>query len=147
MGSGEAEMLFTELEKIREEDVRSRLEEQLRARGVDPAILSQELGAGVTVEQLLSDVVDELIAEAADANRESFRARQRIGFAQARESGRAVGRPTRRADDQFERVRAMYEEKEISGAEAAKLLGVARGTFYRWLKETSENAGGGGNKR
>ena len=143
MGSGEAEMLFTELKKIREEDVRARLEEQLRARGVDPAILSQELGAGVTVEQLLSDVVDELIAEAADANRESFRARQRIGFAQARESGRAVGRPTRRADDQFERVRAMYEEKEISGAEAAKLLGVARGTFYRWLKETSENAGGG----
>ena len=57
MGSGEAEMLFTELKKIREEDVRARLEEQLRARGVDPAILSQELGAGVTVEQLLSDVV------------------------------------------------------------------------------------------
>lgn len=130
-------MLFTELQKIQERDVHARLEEQLRARGIDPAILSQELGEGVTVEQLLSDVVDALITQAADANRESFRARQQQGFAQARAKGRAVGRPTRREAEDFARVRAMYEEKEISGAQAAQMLGVARGTFYRWLKETA----------
>lgn len=141
---GDRVMLFTELQKIRQENVHERLEERLRARGIDPSILGQELGRGITVEDLLSDVVDELIAEAADANRESFRARQRKGFRQAQAEGRAVGRPTRRTDTEFLRVKAMYEEKEISGAEAANMLGIARGTFYRWLKETSENSGGGG---
>ncbi len=136
-------MLFTELKKIKDDDIEAILAERVKARGLDPAVLQQSLAGKLTVEQLISDVVEELIGEAADANRESFRARQRKGFEQAQAGGKAVGRPSRRSDETFEQVRRMYEAHEISGAHAAQMLGVARGTFYRWLKEISENSGGG----
>lgn len=131
-------MLFTELKKIQDDDIEQALEERLKARGLDPAILHQSLGGSdVTVEELISDVVDGLIAQAVDANRESFRARQRKGFEQAQAAGKSVGRPSRKSPAAFAQVRRMYEAHEISGAQAADLLGVARGTFYRWLKEST----------
>lgn len=136
-------MLFTELKKIKDDDIQVVLAERMKARGLDPTILQQKLAGKLTVEQLISDVVEELIDEAATANRESFRARQRKGFEQAQAGGKAVGRPSRKSDETFEQVRRMYEMHEISGAHAAQMLGVARGTFYRWLKEVSENSGGG----
>lgn len=145
-------MLFTELKKIQDDDIEQALEERLKARGLDPAILHQSLGGSdVTVEELISDVVDGLIAQAVDANRESFRARQRKGFEQAQAAGKSVGRPSRKSPAAFAQVRRMYEAHEISGAQAADLLGVARGTFYRWLKESTaekniKDRGGGGGK-
>ena len=145
-------MLFTELKKIQDDDIEQALEERLKARGLDPAILHQSLGGSdVTVEELISDVVDGLIAQAVDANRESFRARQRKGFEQAQAAGKSVGRPSRKSPEAFAQVRRMYEAHEISGAQAADLLGVARGTFYRWLKEITaekniKDRGGGGVK-
>ena len=86
-------MLFTELKKIQDNDIEQTLTAKLEARGIDPSILQQELGdTEVTVEQLISEVVEGLIAQAADANRESFRARQRKGFEQAHAAGKSVGR-------------------------------------------------------
>lgn len=136
-------MLFTELKKIKEEDIQTALMTQMQARGLDPTILQQKLCDKLTVEELISDIVEELIDEAATANRESFRARQRQGFEQAQANGKQVGRPTRKSPESFEQVRRMYETHEISGAQAAQLLGVARGTFYRWLKENPKKSGGG----
>ena len=125
-------MLFTELKKIQDNDIEQTLAEKLEARGIDPSILQQELGGTeVTVEQLISEVVEGLIAQAADANRESFRARQRKGFEQAQAA-------SRKSPESFRQVQQMYETHEISGTQAAALLGVARGTFYRWLKEAQE---------
>lgn len=132
-------MLFTELKKIQDNDIEQTLTAKLEARGIDPSILQQELGdTEVTVEQLISEVVEGLIAQAADANRESFRARQRKGFEQAQAVGKSVGRPSRKSPESFRQVQQMYEMHEISGTQAAALLGVARGTFYRWLKEAHE---------
>lgn len=137
-------MLFTELKKIKEDDIQTALMTQMQARGLDPTILQQKLCGKLTVEELISDIVEELIDEAATANRESFRARQRQGLEQAQANGKPIGRPTRKSPESFEQVRQMYETHEISGAQAAQLLGVARGTFYRWLKENQKNSGGGG---
>lgn len=134
-------MLFTELKKIKENDIEQTLTEKMEERGLDPAILQQSIaGSDVTVEQLISEVVEGLIAQAADANRESFRARQRKGFEQAQAAGKAVGRPSRKSPEAFRQVQQMYETHEISGTQAAALLGVARGTFYRWLKEAQDGA-------
>lgn len=136
-------MLFTELKKIKEDDIQTALMTQMQARGLDPTILQQKLCGKLTVEELISDIVEELIDEAATANRESFRARQRQGLEQAQANGKPIGRPTRKTPESFEQVRQMYETHEISGAQAAQLLGIARGTFYRWLKENPKNSGGG----
>lgn len=134
-------MLFTELKKIKENDIEQTLTEKMEERGLDPTILQQSIaGSDVTVEQLISEVVEGLIAQAADANRESFRARQRKGFEQAQAAGKAVGRPSRKSPEAFRQVQQMYETHEISGTQAAALLGVARGTFYRWLKEAQDGA-------
>lgn len=134
-------MLFTELKKIKENDIEQTLTEKMEERGLDPTILQQSIaGSDVTVEQLISEVVAGLIAQAADANRESFRARQRKGFEQAQAAGKAVGRPSRKSPEAFRQVQQMYETHEISGTQAAALLGVARGTFYRWLKEAQDGA-------
>ena len=87
-------MLFTELKKIQDNDIEQTLTAKLEARGIDPSILQQELGGTeLTVEQLISEVVEGRIAQAADAQPESFRARQRTGFDQAQAAGRSVGGP------------------------------------------------------
>ena len=52
----------------------------------------------------------------------------------------AIGRPTRKQDKRFRKVKDMYLAQEVTGQEAARLLGVAPSTFYRWLRQ--ENMGG-----
>ena len=131
-------MLFTELGKISEEEIPEELRQALIARGLDPALLEERLSGDVTLRALAADVLEALVARAAEANREEFRARQRIGMEQALEQGKAIGRPSVRSDERFIEVRDMYREHEISGQEAADRLGVSRGTFYRWLKEDSQ---------
>lgn len=131
-------MLFTELGKIDEELIAQALQQAAAARGLAPGVLEEELEGKVTLQALATDVLETLIARAAEANREAFRARQRIGMEMAVERGKTIGRPSVRSDERFMEVRDMYREHEISGKEAAGLLGVSRGTFYRWLKEDSE---------
>lgn len=133
-------VLFTELNKIDRPEIWKRLEQSLRERGIDPAVLKQTIGEGVAVEDLLASVLEELIDDAAEANRESFRARQRKGMADARSKGVPIGRPSQKDAAMFAAVKAMYEDRQITGQEAANRLGVARGTFYRWLKEDAEQS-------
>lgn len=133
-------VLFTELNKIDRPEIWKRLEQSLRERGIDPAVLKQAIGEGVAVEDLLASVLEELIDDAAEANRESFRARQRKGMADAQSKGVPIGRPSQKDAAMFAAVKAMYEDRQITGQEAANRLGVARGTFYRWLKEDAEQS-------
>ncbi len=128
-------MLFTELTKIERSDLESRLEQSLTERGLDPELLAQTLGEGVPLKELMLGVIEEAIHEAAAANRESFRARQRKGIQDAIERGMPIGRPSRKDEKKFAEVLALYEDRQMTGDQAAKRLHVARGTFYRWVKE------------
>lgn len=129
-------MLFTELTKIDRSELEDRLEQGLSERGIDPGLLTQTLGEqGVPVRELMLGVIEDAIREAAEANRESFRARQRKGIRDAISRGTPIGRPSRKDDKKFAEVFALYEDRQVTGDEAAKRLHVARGTFYRWVKE------------
>ena len=132
-------MLFTELGKIDEKSIAEALQQAAAARGLAPEVLEEELEGKVTLQALATDVLETLIARAAEANREEFRARQRIGMELAAEQGKTIGRPSVRSDERFIEVRDLYRAHEVSGKEAAAMLNVSRGTFYRWLKEDSEN--------
>lgn len=132
-------VLFTELEKIERKDVKCLLDAALRVRLGNPELLHERLEeADATIEEVLCDVVLALLDNAAQANRESFRARQRKGFQDALEQGRRIGRPSQREDGEFARVRHLYQYERIGGQAAADMLGVSRGTFYRWLKEAKD---------
>ena len=132
-------MLFTELGKIDEKSIAEALQQAAAARGLAPEVLEEELEGKVTLQALATDVLETLIARAAEANREEFRARQRIGMELAAEQGKTIGRPSVRSDERFIEVRDLYRAHEVSGKEAAAMLNVSRGTFYRWLKEDSGN--------
>lgn len=127
--------MFTELTKIERSDLESRLEQSLTERGIDPGLLTQTLGEGVPLKELMLGVIEEAIHEAAAANRESFRARQRKGIQDAIERGMPIGRPSRKDEKKFAEVLALYEDRQMTGDQAAKRLHIARGTFYRWVKE------------
>ncbi len=125
-------MLFIELSKIDRAQVTAALRQAAAAHGIDPDTLED----GLT--EVLADALTALVRQAAEADRDSFRARQKKGMAQAIEQGKPIGRPSLRTAEAFDRVRAMYLEHEVSGSEAATLLHVSRGTFYRWLKESGK---------
>lgn len=112
-------LLFTEIEKIDKEAVRERMQLLLQEKGMEQDVLMDQLTEAVSVQDLLVDVVHSLLEDAAEANRESFRQRQRKGFEQAQEKGLPVGRPCRRDEEQFTRVREQYRSGEINGQEAA----------------------------
>lgn len=131
-------MLFTELDKIREEQIVQVLQQKAAAYGLEPDVLQQMLGDGVTMQTFVTDALKTLLAQASEANREEFRARRRKGVEIALKQGKAIGRPSMRSDERFIEVRDLYRTHEVSGKEAAAMLGVARGTFYRWLKEDEE---------
>ena len=131
-------MLFNELSKIDEKQIEQALQQAAEARGLDPAVLQEKLTGDLTLQDFAADVLETLIARAAEANREEFRARQRIGMEMAMEQGKSIGRPSVRSDERFIEVRDLYRAHEVSGKEAAAMLNVSRGTFYRWLKETEE---------
>ena len=133
-------MLFTELGKIDKEEITEELRQAAEARGLNPALLDEQIEGKISLQALATDVLETLIARAAEANRAEFRARQRMGMEQALEQGKPIGRPSMRSDQHFAEVREMYRAHEISGREAAEMLHVSRGTFYRWLKEEDEKA-------
>lgn len=131
-------MLFTELTKIDRSELQSRLEQSLTERGIDPGLLKETLGEKVPVEELMLNVIEDAIREAAEVNRESFRARQRKGIQDALNRGTPIGRPSRKDEKKFSEILALYEDHQMTGDQAAKRLRVARGTFYRWVKEARE---------
>ena len=144
-------MLFTELKKIQDDDIEQALEERLKARGLDPAILHQSLGGSdVTVEELISVVVDGLIAQAVDANRGasapgsargSSRHRPQASRSAARPASRR--RPSRRSAGCTRHTRSAARRPPICwGSHAARFIGGSRRAQPR--KTSKIEAGGGG---
>lgn len=89
-------MLFTELTKLDRSDLEKLLAQSLSDRGIDTALLTQTLGETVSIRDLMIGVIEDALREAADANRESFRARQRKGIQDAIDRGTPIGRPSRK---------------------------------------------------
>ena len=61
--------------------------------------------------------------------------RQRQGLEKAVENGTKLGRPKAPMPKSLPRVIADYEAGKISSKEAAGKLGVALGTYYKYLKK------------
>lgn len=64
--------------------------------------------------------------------------RQKEGIAIAKAQGKYKGRK-KIINDKFPEIYAKWQNKEISGVQAMKILKISKSTFYRRIKEMKEN--------
>ena len=69
----------------------------------------------------------------AEFERELIRERTNAGLTAARARGRIGGRPTVMTPDKLHAARRMYDQRELTVAQIATVLGVSRNTVYRAL--------------
>lgn len=95
---------------------------------------------GVTLHQLVCDLIADILTEATDAAQRDLYNRQRAGRIAAQKQGVNLGRPSKKCSDKrFSKIRDLYESHQISAEESAQRLHVSVSTFYRWLRESREH--------
>ena len=80
---------------------------------------------------LFAEAVQQLIDSIAKDEKARRRDTVNRGIARAKEQGVQFGRPRIEMPEKFDRVYTRWVKHEISGMEAAKLLGISKNTFYR----------------
>ena len=87
------------------------------------------------VGQLISDLVLQLLSFVAQTERESIRERQREGIEAAKARGVRFGRPRAELPAGFEETVEAWRRGEFTAQEAARRLGISRGTFFNRVRE------------
>ncbi len=100
---------------------------------LDMPLLDTRQGRDLT-GVLISDIVLQLLSYVAQTEREFIRQRQKEGIAAARERNVKFGRPEYVIPSEFPDIYNDWKENKISASKAAKLLGVSRATFSKWVK-------------
>ena len=103
---------------------------------LDMPLLDTRAGrdGGLTGE-FIADIVLQLLSYVAQLERETIHQRQAEGIAAAHARGVKFGRPRLEQPAEYGAARDLFVAGELSGARAAKLCGVSRKTFVRWVRE------------
>ena len=131
--------MITAKKEYSKEEIAEVLQGHLAELGMTEEVLIKEVRDGLSVNDLLISIVSDVVAAVKEREKEDLRQRQREGMLRAQEQGVVLGRPSKRSDSRFERIRARYENKDITAEEAAGRMSVSISTFYRWLRQ-SRNA-------
>lgn len=104
---------------------------------IDTPVLNagKELGP---LGEAVSDIILTIFSLIADFDRFSIIQRTQEGILNSVKRGTKLGRKPLPVPDEFYIYREKYIKKEISQRLAAKELGIARGTFAKWLRELDE---------
>lgn len=100
---------------------------------LDMPLLDTRQGRDLT-GTLIADIVLQLLSYVAQTEREFIRQRQAEGIAAAKARGVHMGRMPMEIPEDFHLVYAQWENGEISGRCAARMLGVAPHTFAKWAR-------------
>lgn len=100
-----------------------------------PLLDTREKRAGDLTGTLISDIVLQIFSYVAQTEREMNHQRTMEGIAAAKKRGVKFGRPALKKPKNFARVKKEWQEGNISEAEAARKLGVARSTFHKWAQK------------
>lgn len=88
------------------------------------------------IGRLLEDQMLSLLAYVADTERKKILERQKDGIATAKKAGVKFGRPSSIEDwELFDRTAARWEIGEITAAEACRITGCKKTSFYKYIKE------------
>ena len=83
---------------------------------------------------LIADLMLQILSYVAQTERDFIRQRQAEGIAAAKARGVKFGRPPKEKPVQFNEVRELWKNREISAREAARRLCVDRMTFLSWVE-------------
>lgn len=112
--------------------------------GADIAVLDMELldtreRRGNITGTFIADMVLQIMAYFAQAERDSIRQRQAEGIAAAKATGKRLGRAPMPLPDSFESICSKCRTHELSTREAAARLNMSHSTFYRHFVEWKKN--------
>ena len=102
---------------------------------IDIPLLDTRIEGKNLVGKFISDIVLQVLSFVAQNERETMRVRQAEGIKTAKARGVKFGRPRITLPNNFEIVARQYLNKEITNKKACEILGMTRGSFFRYLKE------------
>ena len=102
---------------------------------IDMPLLDTRIEGKNLVGKFISDIVLQVLSFVAQNERETMRVRQAEGIKTAKARGVKFGRPRINLPSDLESVAKQYLKKEITNKNACEILGMTRGTFFRYMKE------------
>ena len=102
---------------------------------LDMPLLDTRIEGKNLVGKFISDIVLQVLSFVAENERNNIRERQAEGIRIAKEKGVKFGRPKVSTPPNANEILDKYINHEITNTEAAELLDVSRGTFFRLVKE------------
>ena len=102
---------------------------------LDMPFLDTRIEGRNLVGKFISDIVLQVLSFVAENERNNIKERQAEGIRIAKEKGIRFGRPKAITPPNTNEILLQFINKEITNVEAAKLIGVSRGTFFRLAKE------------
>lgn len=102
---------------------------------LDMPLLDTRIEGRNLVGKFISDIVLQVLSFVAENERNNIKERQAESIRIAKEKGIRFGRPKAITPPNTNEILLQFINKEITNVEAAKLIGVSRGTFFRLAKE------------
>ena len=102
---------------------------------LDMPLLDTRIEGKNLVGKFISDIVLQVLSFVAENERNNIRERQAEGIRIAKEKGVIFGRPKASTPPNTNEMLDKYINHEITNTEAAAIIGVSRGTFFRLVRE------------
>lgn len=137
-------LVIEELDRLARKkiDIKRELEEfkeaGVRVKILDiPTTLTEFKEETKWIQEMITNILIEVLGGFAEEERRKILKRQREGIDVALEKGVKFGRPQVQVPEEWERVIAMVENKEITSVEAMSLLNLKKTTYYKLRKMMS----------
>ena len=101
---------------------------------IDMPLLDTRIEGRNLVGKFISDIVLQVLSFVAENERANIKQRQAEGIRIAKEKGVRFGRPNKLLPSSTNEIIDKFINHEINNIEAAKIIGVSRGTFFRLVK-------------
>lgn len=137
-------LVIKELDRLgrKKSDIKRELEEfkamNIRVKILDiPTTLVDFKEETQWIQEMITNILIEVLGGFAEEERKKILKRQREGIDVALEKGVKFGRPQVQVPEEWERVIAMVENKEITSVKAMSLLNLKKTTYYKLRKMMS----------
>ena len=102
---------------------------------LDMPLLDTRIEGKNLVGKFISDIVLQVLSFVAENERNNIRERQMEGIRIAKEKGVKFGRPRAITPPNTDEILTQYINHQLTNIEAAKIIGVSRGTFFRLVND------------